>query len=412
MKIEENRDLYRSFEIYKAFAVYNMVILHGLAMLIGLFSAEAYHELGHHGLRFIRSAFSMTLPIYAGFYLRHFIGPFLSQHRLQISIGHLSVRIVYLAFLIEAVRQFLMRWHLRHSFSWHSLHFCALAFFVSVVLAKRDTRLLGGVTILLLLIRAFLPDPSFTVLDLSHTGYEVTALLWGLSFGLLAWGWALPRKRMPLSMKLVPILLLSLLGYFIIAGDRQELLSFFRLPYSAFFLVKGDSNYWPLLIFYPFFTAGYFFRSILFDIQKKFLFLPLLFIACIGVALSYSQLPELSQVMARGSTIQREAFSMPSVHVFGIMSFFFVGWSVTYLIFRKDRFPWIDNWVRWTGSVILVYVVHTAIYALTVRLLMTIDYPRSSILFLYSILHIGYFISLGICYHLQKTIPKITGFLR
>lgn len=410
--IEENRDLNRSFEIYKAFAVYNMVIVHGLAMLIGLFPTEAYHELGHHGLRFIRSAFSMTLPIFAGFYLRHFIGPFLQDHRLGIKLQNIIIRIVYMAFIIEAVRQFLMRWHFRHSFSWHSLHFCALSFLISVLLAKKDSRLIGLFAIFLLVLRLLFPDPTFSMGELSELELQMTAILWGASFGVLAWGWSFQKKELKAGFKYLPLILISVFGCYIISNDHRELRNFYHLPYSMLFLMKADASYWPLTVFFPFFAAGYFFRSILFDIRKKYLFFPLLIFSCLGVLISYLNLPELSQELARGPTIRREAFGMPPVHVIGIISFFYLSWSITYLIFRKNRFHAVDRWVKWTGSVILVYVIHTALFTLTVKFLTTINYPESSLVFLYFLLHIIYVISLVICYHVPRIIPKLLGSLR
>lgn len=413
--IGDHRNLLRSFNIYKVFATYNMVLVHGVSMLLGFLSTSGFFEEGHSGLSFIRAAFSMTIPAFAGFYFRHTVGPFLKDHRLTLPVLPLMVPVVFGALTLELLRQLLMKGNLAYSFSWHSLHFCALSVVVSLFLMKRDVRLLPVLAVLCLATGKFLealwPWRPLRSGELPEAGLLISGFLWAALFAVIFsfwWSRWKPRSRSTI----IVFLSVFVAAFFCIKDDARALTTFANLPYSMFFLFPGDQNFWPFVNFFPLFLSGFFLRGFLFNFDYRRWFIPSVAVAVLLLAVGIASSHSLGIENSRHHTIHREAFSPTGLQVLGLAAFFYLSWIVLYYLTRNNKLSFLDRWVEWTGSVLVIYVVHTCLYALTARALSLAGYTSGSLLISYLILHFVYVFSVFLSYTISRYIPRIQGLFR
>ena len=261
--------------IAKAFAAYNMVILYGGALLKNGLVSGPPNAFENASLLF-RSLIAMSLPILAGVYWRHRFGALIENAQLRFGLVVQGFQFLLIAVVLEFIRISMTTLAIDGGFTWHALHFIALAMLVQTSLSLLPTTARRVVTLTLCLVSVSLPlwwQSEIMRLKLpDNFSLELTAVLWFFALGALVYWFVaslrpwIERSR---GLALYRQLLLScclgvLLFYFrhreyLIAHPRA-LISFISLPVAIWLPLTGD-HFWSFFSFYPLFAFGVFFRS-------------------------------------------------------------------------------------------------------------------------------------------------------
>jgi hypothetical protein len=403
--------LFRGLELLKAFCAYNMVMVHAVSVLVWTTQSETFFGTHHHGLEFIRASFSMLLPAFAGFYTRHFIGPVVADKSARFPIAAISFRLIYFATLLEFIRQLLMRLKLDTSFTWASLHFCALAAIITLVLASRRTLFVLLACVLCVPLRYFYQswmsdypiNPGLATL----TQFSWEPWAWGFLLGFLVWGFGWQRRKYPLAW--IGGAITILLGHFIIQHDTIALGNIHNLPYSIFLLAPKDNNFWPLLVFYPLFACGYFCREYGFKVISPMLRYASWLCASGIVLFAIWQLPTLGLNLDHDKIIHRAAFDLPALAVFALGAYFYLMWQLASFLVPYIPTKLVHPWLKWNRSVLTLYVTHLGVVSLVGWTMRTFGLRCEGLFSFYLLLHGVYVLSLVVAYNLSRFVSQLTG---
>jgi hypothetical protein len=404
--IGDFKGLLRSLNAYKAFAAYNMVLIHAVSIMHPILAPLGYVQNDHVRGSMLRGFFSMTLPVLAGFFMRHLLGPYLKNGKLTADLKSQLKNMILAVLMLEGIRLYTITFDIGWVFSWQVLHFIALSVIVTYFCLRRGTRFLLGFLVADILLAFIVPLLTNQLSASMNFPKSVIGLWFWLKIfslgALLAWAsWWWKRNYL---YSLVSFLAGCGLMYFFGFGDPENLKSFILLPPGILSYVPGTRNYWPFLPFYPLFLAGFFFRSFFFDIGNRRWHLPItLAIAAGGILggiVGFSGV-EIGVDNAFNAEIFRRG--VPGTLVF--IAVFYFSWMGLYYLLRGHRFRVIDRFIRWGGNVLTLYLTHTILFVL-LRECLTKN-PQlvthiGGLGGLYILLHLVYVLSVYLSYNLVK----------
>lgn len=404
--IGDFKGLLRSLNAYKAFAAYNMVLIHAVSIMHPVLAPLGYGDRQVRG-SMLRGFFSMTLPVIAGFYMRHLIGPYLENGRLRIDLSERMKTLVFSLLALEAIRLYTITFDLGWIFSWQVLHFIGLSVLVTYFCLKRGEKFLMGILLADIVLALILP-PSIDQLasleispEILQWGSWIKSILFGALLARGAWMW---KKNYFLSAMflLAGMALMHFFGF----RDPQNLTSFILLPAGIFSQVPGTRNFWPFLPFFPLFLFGYFLRFFLFDIKNQRWFLPLTAIVgiggIIGLYLGFLS-PDLKVLPTNAFSLEIFRRGLPGTMLF--MSIFYFSWLGFYFLLKSHRFLWLDKWTQRAGNVLTLYLIHTLLYVLLKMFFLKIPELVNRYMGLgqmYLLLHVVYVLSVYLSYNFVR----------
>lgn len=408
--VGDYKGLLRGLNLYKIFAAYNMVLIHGVSIMHPVLIHFGYVENNHLRTSMLRGMFSMTLPLLAGFYLRHLVGPFFEEGKLTLSLRSQLPRLIFWIFTIEAIRLFSITGSVGWIFSWQVLHFIGLSSLVTYF-ALKTGRWGLAIAVCLSSLGHYLISSLCGPLVIQMTSvseFQLQFAGWIFSFlgaSLAALGvWIYGKKNIVLTLTIFFGFFLVLT--FFVHPEKENLVSLLNLPLGMFIPVKGDRNFWPFLAFYPLFVSGYFFRSFFFDLKNARYFLPLTaLVAFLGVTSFYFGIVNSGIDTGVANAMSFEVFQRGIPGTLVLISTAYFGWMFFYYLLRNNRFLWIDPWFRRSGNVLTIYVIHTVLFVLLRDVLLrNLDWVKEngSLLGIYFILHLIYGVSVFLSYTMVK----------
>lgn len=398
----------------KGVCAYNMVIVHAAAFLVGrLPSGSELAKLIFDAQTF-RASFSMLLPAFAGFYLRHSMGPWLGQgHRQWPSLAFIS-RLALGAMLIEAARQFLMYLSIDKIFTWSSLHFCSLSAVVCLIASRWGTIAVLAAAGMTMFLRIALSSftPTFLIPLAQHPppSLPFAVLGWGVCFGAMCAG---AYKLTGRSRGTVLIgIAATLLGMCLAQTSPVAQLNLHNLPFSIFLLFPQDNNHWPFLVFFPLFVAGFFARDLGVRALSASQRVALLGVCLVLLSSAIYDL-YLHQVSSPGGlVIQRSVFDLPIVVVLGLGAHFYLSWRACSWLTAYLPKQAVRMWLRWNETTLTLYVIHTGVVALTTWTMVQLDWHFASLISFQLALHGIYIVSLTLCGPVSRLVYATTARLK
>ena len=403
-----------------------MVFVHGATILAREIPNINFVTWKFMDFSIFRGFASLCLPLFAGFFIRQEIGPYIKNHRIP---GHFFVRgleFFMIAVTIEALRLTTVLLSPAFMFNWHALQFISVAMLIVYGLAYVDERLVALFTFLTLTLRYplqnFFHDYDLNGAALTVSESQNTAIAWAASLGGVTF-WLLvkvirPNLRLDFSSSRISLvaaalisLVLSCFGYQYILEHQRSLNSFANLPYSIFFPSLKDDNYWSMFVCFPIFAAGYFARSILFSAKNIRYGVWINAVAVISAVhfLTY-RVTEFESKVSEKAAFSKAMFAVDSSMILGFLSVSYLGFVFLYYYCRSRPTPWLDKLTYYSRSVLVIYIVHGIVFVI-VRVSVPFSIiqkitPFEGILFVYLVIHICYVASLYLSHQITKILER------
>lgn len=393
--IGDHVGIQRSVRFLKTLSGFYMVYFHGMTMFALLTPWLNFNHLdwGTKGLSFFKIMLTSFLPAYAGYYLREETGPYMRGHSLDARFILVGLQFFVVAVFLEAIRLIGISLSPFHIFDWSALHFIALAMLVSYVLLSIDKRIMLPFTIALMLghqgLTAGLAGQAVPVVSVE----ELATLAWlwsGALAALLMWvSWRTLRFYWPIPNLQRQVILVGVFGMIVISmpffqslviPHTRALTNFHNLPSAIFVTNTFDDNYWPLVLCFPLFAAGYFFRDFCFNPAHRRWFPWLLLAGVFGILhLVIVFIPTVP--IGAQLTFPKFVF-MTWDGMFGFAASVFMIIVGIYYWQRGRSLKRLEKWSYYSRNIVILYLVHGPVLRLA-----TVLFPLNAIAHLGQTLH-------------------------
>ena len=304
-----------------------------------------------------------------------------------------GLQFFFVAVFLEAVRLAGISFDPSHIFDWSALHFIALAMLVSYLLLSIDKRVLLLFTIVLLvgheLLVTNLRDQA--VSSITPQALHSTAWIWSLALSaLLGWCyWQVVKYWRPVASTsrivitgagVIAIALMMPTFHQFSLSHTRALTNFYNLPSAIFVTNTFDDNYWPLVLCFPLFAAGYFFRDVSFNSAYRRWF-PL-FLIC-GFAGIFHLIFFFIPTVPIGAQLTFPKFVfMTWQGMFGFTSSVFMMVVAIYYWQKNRQLIRLEKWAYYSRNIVLLYLIHGPVLRLA-----TFVFPLKAIATLGQTLH-------------------------
>ena len=411
------RGLSKTFAICKAVAAYNMVYVHGVTVIAREIPSINFATWKFLDLSIFRGFASLCLPLFAGFFIRHEVAPYIVGNRLPFRFFTRGLDFFMLVVAIEAIRLISVTLTPMFAFNWHALHFISLSMLIVYGLLFIDQRLLYIFTALVFILRPYLessfPDPYPLILKASAEVYQGAAVLWALTVSALV-VWFLFKsypKRKAALLSWTVALAIGVFSYHYILPRHRGLASLLNLPHSIFLPSLVDDNYWSFIVCFPIFMTGYFLKEFLFNIKfKKYLWLLNTSAVLMAVYFFAFRFRHFESKLLVKAPFSKEMFAVDHLTIMGFVSVSYLAFLGCYYYCRSRETPWLDKLTYYSRSVLMMYLVHGVIF-----MIFRVSFPFSlnqnwtpfqNLLFVYISIHIGYLINLYVTHRLTILFEK------
>jgi hypothetical protein len=256
-------------------------------------------------------------------------------------------------------------------FNWHSLHFIGISYVLTTILMCIDARAAIPFVILMMLLRypieRYFSQFLFAPSDMSGGLLQATSWLWIFCVALLAASIFLIIKLSRRWWLLLVPMIVALIAYrSTLVSNPKNLASFLNIPIGMW-IPTGDQdlNYWPLVVFYPLFLAGYFIRVFLFKFEWKKYFAPLLALTCLYlVFFFFDQWHDFVMKANPQRMVSKEFYRIGYNYIAAIIAFYFVTLSAFYYLVRRTRIRIFERWAELSRSIIAIYLIHGLLFSI------------------------------------------------
>lgn len=410
--------------ILKAFLALSMFLHHALYTLVPHIKYGNIPERLTLILAFAHGVVSTTFPAVAGFYLRHYMAPYMEMKKLTKNLLPVLGKIFLWGCLLEGIRNFFPLYDIDHALIWHALHFTCLAAMLCVLVARTDERLIYVLTLLFVLIRPGLDGLTQNLVIKSSDITPQMALIgeWLWKSVVVIILTLFFKMVLRLSVKKVALASVALMGlmFFVPIKSSYTLVSFFNLPRSILLPDHVGKNHWSLLPFFSVFSWGYFLRAFLFDSQKKSHRSLLTVGVAAVVAWSYWKTANYFFVAVdHGIADFRGMYTwdfLPLAGVLGIFYFLFIFSSL--LSKHINENGWATKFFQWSNAVLIFYVIHFEILYISFKLFPFLGWVKNfewlgaRIAGVYAFLFVVYFLCVFVSHYIFGFLIDGLGSLR
>ena len=369
----------KAIAFLKTLGAHNMVVIHALSMWQpGIKTPSSWY----FETSALRGVTTMMFPFFAGFYIRSELGPFLDTPKFSQLFLSRGLKFFCLASVIEGLRLLLMTFDFRYCLNLHVLQFVALSSILTYFLLRISKWALPLVAVSFLLAQSNLENlVSFLQLQqLPQDQGLLRMISWGWTFYFIflilgaVYSFIDPKKiRRPkllsVTCLMISLLFLSLAPDLVLQTPRA-LLSFVNIPHDLLAPNLQTDNYWHLIPFFPVFYFGYLTRSMIFRnfVPWKFVTIITLFV---GIAFYYLFRVHPGFVARIDNTYiySKALFAFKPMEVIGFSGLFGLSVGLVYAGFKYIQWKWIDRWLYYSRSALMIYIVHGFFIALVLRII-------------------------------------------
>lgn len=369
----------KAIALLKALGAHHMVIIHTLSMWqLGIKTPNSFYL----GASTLWGVTTMMFPFFAGFYVRSELGPYLDKPQFSFQFVSRGLKFFCLASLIEAVRLLLLTFDFRYCLNLQVLQFIALSSILSYVLVGISEKLLPLVAGAFLLaqtqIQNWVSFLQIQSLPQDATGLAFISWGWSIYFLAIFFGslyWILRSTKMGRSSLLWSLSVLAGAIFLwqapgLVEQSPRALLSFVNIPHDLLAPNLHTDNYWHLIPFFPVFYFGYLTRSLAFRDWPRATWVGVLISLCLIAALYLISAHDSFAARIDSTYIySKSLFAFKPVEILGFAGIFGVYLGISYFGFKYIRWYWLDRWLYYSRSALLIYVIHGFFIAVLMRII-------------------------------------------